>query len=108
VIIALVLCCASSDEDAFLDTQDDLCEVVHYNNFGEAFMVQNCLGCHHPESNNRQGAPQDVVLDNLDNIVQYNERIQIRIEEQTMPPQGGLSESNREMAILWLDCLGGL
>ena len=104
MIVVLFLSCATPESVQF-DTQSDFCSAVQYHNFGASFMVQNCLGCHHPESTNRQGAPEDVALERLENIIEYKERIQIRIEDQSMPPQGGLKEEDRNMAIQWLDCL---
>ena len=93
-------------EDIIIDTANSDCVSPNYYNFGDAFMTQYCLGCHASESLNREGAPTAVTLESLENILEYREAIIRVLQEEVMPPQGGIAEDMRHTAEEWLDCLG--
>ena len=67
-------------------------------------MTQYCLGCHGAQSSNRQGAPPDVTLDSMDNILNHLDTIRDEVRSETMPPSGGVTEESIELVVKWLDC----
>ncbi len=99
-MILLLLSCAHEQ----LDTSDP-CQIVHYNNFGNSFIQQYCIGCHASTATNRQGAPIHIDLESEENIIEYQQSILIELREETMPPMGGLDTDTRQTAVQWLECL---
>ncbi len=91
----------SLDDTAFAEVD---CSSVSYANVGEPFMIQYCLGCHGGMSSNRQGAPTDVMLDNLDNILLHADTVREEILLETMPPSGGVNSDTIALFVAWLDC----
>ena len=87
-----------------MDTAMD-CDMVSYAN-GQPFMTQYCLGCHRAQSSNRQGAPLEVTLDSMDNIVMHLDSIRHEVRSETMPPSGGVAEDSIELVVEWLNCEG--
>ena len=79
---------------------------VSYANFGQAFMVTNCQPCHASETVDRFDAPQDVVFDTEEDVAAWATRILARSvgPEPTMPPAGGVAESDRALLEEWLTC----
>lgn len=104
-MILLLLSC-TINKTVYLDSSEPECSSLNYNNFGAAFIAQYCLGCHGSESLNREGAPTDITLETIENIEEYQEAILREIEEEAMPPQGGVYEETRQTAIEWLNCMG--
>lgn len=104
-MILFLLACVVNEE-INIDTASSECASLNYHNFGDAFMTQYCLGCHAFESLNREGAPTFITLDTLENIQVFREAIIRTINEETMPPQGGVAEETRQIAEEWLNCLG--
>lgn len=99
--------CVTEEIYTVFDTGgDDLCESLSYFNIGEPFMTQYCIGCHGMVSSNRQGAPVNVTLDSMENIVEHIETIRAEILSETMPPSGGVTQDSIELIVQWLDCEG--
>ena len=105
-ILLCVLGCEIEEIYKVTDTAFD-CDTVSYVNVGEPFMTQYCIGCHGLLSSNRQGAPTDVTLDSMDEILAHLDTIRDEIASETMPPSGGVTEDSIELVIQWLDCEGG-
>lgn len=80
--------------------------VVTWNNFGQGFLIENCQSCHASTSPNRHDAPEAVVFDTLADVKAQKDRIQARAlgEDPTMPPEGGVSDDDRALLQIWLDC----
>jgi len=92
-----------------LDTGWENCEnapVVNYENFGEGFLLHSCQGCHASTTENRYGAPENVVFDTKEHSIEWKERIRATTigESPTMPPAGVLSEEEEIMLYWWLVC----
>ncbi|MFT4976966.1 MAG: putative membrane protein [Myxococcota bacterium] len=102
--LLLLVACSGDDADdiAFCDDAP----VVTYANFGDGFMTENCQTCHASETPDRNGAPESVIFDTLDDILDQSDRILDRAaaEEATMPPAGGVSEDDRYLLDVWLTC----
>ena len=88
-----------------MDTAMD-CDMVSYANVGGPFMTQYCLGCHGTHSSNRQGAPLEVTLDSMDNILNHLDTIRHEVRSETMPPSGGVTDESIELVVEWLNCEG--
>lgn len=100
----LWLGCVTEEVYTVSDTGDEVCESLSYANVGEPFMTQYCIGCHGMVSSNRQGAPIEVTLDSMDNIMEHVEDIRVEILTETMPPSGGVTDDSIALVIQWLDC----
>lgn len=105
--LALLLAAACDKDGGAADT--GLCEaapVVTYANFGEGFMTQSCQPCHASTSANRYGAPESVVFDTHEDILDQADRILARSvgDDPQMPPSGGVSEDDRYLLEVWLTC----
>ena len=103
VLLALMFGCISEEVYSIIDTAID-CDTVSYANVGEPFMTQYCIGCHGMVSSNRQGAPTDVTLDSMDNILLHLDTIRDELLLETMPPSGGVTEEGIELVVQWLNC----
>lgn len=80
--------------------------VIMWANFGQGFLTENCQSCHASTSADRHDAPEGVVFDTLDDAVAQADRILARAtgEAADMPPQGGVSEEDRQKLEIWLTC----
>ena len=81
------------------------CSPFYYENFGAGFMTEHCQGCHAEGAADREGAPVEITFDNVASILEHREIIIYEIEEQTMPPVGGIPQEERSAAVEWMTCL---
>ena len=98
--------CATESEG----TQDTgVCSVLTHQNFGAAFMVEHCQGCHSSYllEGERAGAPTNISFDTEADVVQWVDLIVREISTQRMPPMGGIAEAELQRSLEWLDCLKG-
>ena len=107
LLSALLVACSDGDPKETADT--GLCAdapVVTYANFGEGFMTENCQPCHASTTLDRNGAPEDVSFDTLDDVLGHADRILARSagDDAQMPPSGGVSADDRYLLSLWLTC----
>ncbi|MFT4976408.1 MAG: putative membrane protein [Myxococcota bacterium] len=73
--------------------------------FGEGFLLTHCQGCHASTSADRYGAPDGVHFDSEDEARMWRERlIAVILDNQSMPPAGGLTDEERLLAESWLYC----
>ena len=68
-------------------------------------MTENCQGCHAHSAVDREGAPQEVSFDDISSILEHRDIIIYEIEEETMPPAGGIPIEERDAALEWLRCM---
>ena len=79
---------------------------VTYADFGEAFMNQNCQGCHHTDARDRKGAPIGVHFGSVEAIWERKEDI-VRVSlgpDTAMPPSRILDEEEQYLLEVWLEC----
>ena len=75
-----------------------------YENWAEGFFISKCQPCHAPEAREVFGAPaiemntHEEILDILD-VIQNSV-----LDNERMPPGGGLSDDDRILLQSWLDC----
>lgn len=81
------------------------CSPFYYENFGAGFMTEHCQGCHADGATDREGAPQAIFFDDVSSILEHRDTIIYEIEEETMPPAGGITEEERAAAVEWLNCM---
>jgi uncharacterized membrane protein len=78
---------------------------VTWENWGRAFFTTHCQGCHASTAPDRYGATNGVYFDTLSDLRTWNERVRVRVLDQNdMPPAGGLSEDERFLLQVLLDC----
>jgi uncharacterized membrane protein len=78
-----------------------------YATFGEPFMEDWCTSCHSDRTfpNMRQGAPDDVNLDTLDEVRVWGGEIDaLAAHGLSMPPAGGPTDDERARLAHWLAC----
>ncbi len=80
---------------------------LEWDNYAAGFFDKNCNGCHSSalEGDARYNAPPGVDFDSEDIAIAQAGRIRARVvEDQTMPPGGGLTASEMRMIDEWLMC----
>ena len=78
-----------------------------YENFGEGILQRHCNSCHsvYARAGQRANAPLGVDFDTWDDVLTWGERIKVRsIDEDTMPPAGGMVPEERVGLEEWLRC----
>ena len=109
-ILILGLSVACSGEPAE-DSADLFCQdapILTWENFGEGLVVERCQSCHASGSESRNGAPEDIYFDTYEDVINHREKILRRVvDEQSMPPQGGLDDEDILGVEIWLDCWEG-
>lgn len=79
-----------------------------YENFGRGFLERNCTGCHSSyltDMKERNYAPLSVNLNTYADAILWVDRIDVRtVQDQDMPPAGGLSSNDLDMLHEWLTC----
>jgi hypothetical protein len=80
--------------------------VVTWANFGQGFLREQCQACHASTVVNRGDTPADVIFDTEDDAVRLADRIEARAlgSAPSMPPEGGVSETDRTLLEVWLRC----
>ena len=96
MMIWLILGCSVQQEE---------CSPLYYENFGAGFLTEHCQGCHGRETSEREGAPANIVFDQKEDVLEHLALIQKEMEEDTMPPAGGLTDQEYEAFIEWLGCV---
>jgi uncharacterized membrane protein len=95
-----------------LNLSDADCEnapMVTWDNWAQSMLITHCQGCHASTSTNRYGAPESIHFDYETTAIDLGERIYIRvIEDEDMPPAGGLLEEDIYLLDTWLRCSVGL
>lgn len=100
---------AAGDTGAGADSHDEACADVptlDWDNFGHGFLVASCQGCHASTATERQGAPEAVVFDTVDDAWRQKEAIlrSAAGDAPSMPPRGGVSDDDRTRLKWWLEC----
>ena len=101
-LLWVVIGCGAPDEEPFCEDTP----VMTWESFGQDFIQHNCQACHASTTANRHGAPETVVLDTYEQVLQSREAILDRAlnDEPDMPPSGGVDEDELWRAEVWLRC----
>lgn len=95
-----------AEDTGGLDTNLE-CSTLNWDGWTDGFFATYCRACHSVTTVERYGAPEGVDFDTRANVLQWAERIRIRVlEEETMPLGGGVVRSDLEPLQRWLDCVG--
>ena len=101
----LLWACASGKAN---DTSSIVCtssDVPSYQEWTNGFLLSKCQPCHASTTTNRYGAPEQVTFDTYEQVDTWIESIaRTVLEEETMPPSGGVTDEERALLELWLDC----
>jgi uncharacterized membrane protein len=80
-------------------------KTVSWDSFGHGFTLARCQGCHASTATDRRSAPPDVMFDTEDDARAVAPRIRTAvIVNKTMPPGGGVSDTDLALVGAWLDC----
>jgi len=107
IVLFLLFGC---DDGAGTDSDDPFCAdapepTMTWENYGEAFFSRHCDGCHTSSLVERYGAPEDINFDDAAEMWTFAEDIlQVVVEDQTEPPEGGVSEDERTALEQYLRC----
>ena len=86
----------------------DICSTAPYVNWENkirGLITTHCQGCHSSVTPYTYGAPESVNFDTEEDTISWKERIQIRVlDEEDMPPAGGLLEEDKYLLQVWLSC----
>ena len=95
----------TDDTSAWTGTSCDSSPSVTWENWGRAFLTTHCQGCHASTAPDRYGATEGVYFDTLADLRAWNERVRVRVlEQEDMPPAGGLSDDEKFLLGVLLDC----
>jgi uncharacterized membrane protein len=78
-----------------------------YDNFGAAFLNENCNTCHSASTGDRHGAPASFTFDTLDEVRAHKDRIFVRAAgPNTSMPPGPVDPPSeaRDRLAEWLAC----
>ncbi len=113
LLFAFLAACAqdpapADDSAAPADATPTWCDTateVAWADFGEGFLLTHCQGCHASTAPDRHGAPEGAVFDTEEDALDRAEAIlRTVLEEQSMPPAGGVTEDERVLLETWLSC----
>ncbi len=113
LLLAALAACGADKGEAGVDSGDtgtpawcDDAPVLTWANFGEGFVTESCQSCHASTTLDRRGAPADVVFDDRETTLALGDRVLARAtgDRPTMPPQGGVTDDDRERLAIWLTC----
>ena len=90
------------------DTADPGCvdaPQVTWESWGQGFLTTYCTSCHSVTSPSRYDAPVGVNFDTLDEVRTYAGAIRSAVvDKETMPVGGGITDDDRELLEVFLDC----
>jgi uncharacterized membrane protein len=93
------------------DPDEEFCRdapLLTWNNFGRGFVTQHCQSCHgsEVEGEDRNEAPLDVNFDTVEQVWLRKPEILAYVppDEPFMPPEGGVSEEDKDLLKYWLRC----
>ena len=99
---------ADTSQSAASDTgtEEQLDCTVNWDGWTDGFFATYCRACHSVTTAERYGAPEGVDFDTKANVLQWAERIRIRVlDEETMPLGGGVVKTELEPLDQWLQCM---
>lgn len=80
--------------------------VLSWDNFGHGFLLENCEPCHASTAVDRHEAPVSVAFDSIERVRILRAKM-LRMATGVapeMPPAGGVSEEDRALLQVWLEC----
>ena len=96
---------AEVDSSESLEMECETAPYVTWDNWIKGALSAHCQGCHATTSLYRYGAPENVYFDEEEDALDWLERIDVRVlEEQTMPPAGGLLPEELVLFEIWVRC----
>ena len=102
MIFFLVLACQTVTDTADIPYCE---EPPLYTDWTEGFLKGKCQPCHGINSPNRYGAPANVYFDSEEASLYWIDAIERSVlESESMPPNGGVTEDDKALLRLWLDC----
>ena len=104
-VIPLLLGACGPTADSGTDGACDTDYALTWDAFGDPFFHTWCRSCHSAQAPQRFGAPPGIDFDTEDQARTWADTIRsVVIEEQSMPLGGGVSEEQRGLLELYLDC----
>jgi len=95
---------SADPESGPIDCADEI--DVNWINFGQGFFIENCFGCHHADTPDRYGAPEEIVFSGIEDV--WDQKGMVLMvsagEDPTMPPNGGTTDLDRRKLEIWLTC----
>jgi mono/diheme cytochrome c family protein len=101
--LALVFGCDGDKNDPVFVSDADV-GMVNFIADVQPIVQTNCLGCHSfsISGGDRNGAPVAINFDTYENVVSNADRANARIQSGTMPPGGGIPETDRAILSEWV------
>ena len=106
--LAVLLLACGSESDGLEDSALPVCDTalpVTWDNWGQGFLLTHCSGCHSASAPDRHGAPENVVFDTEEQATESAATLlRLVIEEESMPPAGGVRAEEMALLEAWLSC----
>ena len=107
-MILLLLAVSCGPDLQATDTSSAICttpNVPSYEEWTQGFLMSKCQSCHASTTANRYGAPDQVIFDTYEQVERWRESIaRTVLKEESMPPSGGVTDEERVLLDLWLQC----
>jgi len=92
-----------------LETQEtgvlDCDNAPTYTDWASGFFRGKCQACHASTTIDRHEAPENITFDNYEQIKAWLPSIELSVlENNTMPPSGGVTDEEEILLSQWLDC----
>ena len=94
---------AGADDTAAFDCES--APAVTWEGYAQGKFLAHCEGCHATDTPKRYGAPEPVTFDTEADIRTWKDRIIVRmLEQEDMPPAGGLTDDEKYLLNTYLIC----
>jgi len=108
IVIAMVSGCGDKDDPVSSDAGDNGSnpqDTITYTANTKAILDSKCISCHASslQGSARNGAPSGGDFDTYTSATANSTRGNVRVQAGTMPPSGGIPQSERDIFQQWLD-----
>lgn len=77
-----------------------------YDDWTKGFLDGKCQSCHSSATTNRHGAPAEITFDGENEAIYWSKDIHRSVlEEQRMPPSGGITDVEYQLLEEWISCV---
>ncbi len=110
MLLVLMVACSDGEDTGGSGVDCTTAPEVDWDGFGHGFVTTYCVSCHSEQNTDRRyGAPEGLDFDTEAEFYASGARVRARtIEEQTMPPGGGVFTDDLQLLDVYLTCQLGI
>lgn len=105
-VLLFLLACSDGEDTGASEVDCATAPEVDWGGFAHGFVTTYCVSCHSENNTDqRYGAPEGLDFDTEAEVYASGGRVRVRtLEEQTMPPGGGVFEDDLQLLDVYLTC----